>query len=874
MCIKSFVGAVMCALASAATFAHVDLTWGNGFALPPVDGARTNPGVARAYGGVNNGFVILAGGANFPDKPLKEGGRKRFHDDVYALDCASEKPGWNVVGKLPQPMGEGAAVSTSKGIVCVGGAIGAEGKTLTNKAFLMKWNGVKVECEPLPDFPYAVRMPAMAADGLRVYVAGGEGSLAAPVSDVWMLDLDRQPLEWKALPRLPQPCGQPVAAVQNYAHKRRGLFVFGGMALRSDDKRGEAMSGGWTLALEPAAAKWEPLPAVRVDGNPKAARRTMIGASALTSGDQHILFFGGSDRELWNACVKDADDFLFGKSVLAYHTVTERWFELDETPFAGRCGAAVMRLPDGRVLLASGEIAAGIRTNECAIGAFARGRGFHPLNTAVLVLFFVGMAGMGFFFMRRNKNSDDYFRGGGRLPWWVVSMSIFATMVSSITFISIPAMSYLSDCRYAVITVGIIAIAPLVARFYLPLFRRMNLTSAYEYLEKRFNLGCRLFASAAFTLFMIARTAVVTYLPAIAIAAVVDVDVNVAILIVTVITILYCTIGGIEAVIWSDFIQSVILIVGTVFMFAVMICGTDGELAGFVSMGMKAEKFRVFDFALDWTQPVFWVVLVGGLVANLASYTSDQCVVQRYMTTADEKGAAKSILSNGLISFVNSLVFFALGVGLWTFYASNPGAMDVTLPKNDSVLPVFIGNSLPPGVSGLILAALAAATMSTLSSNLNSAATAVTTDFYIRLFPRVTDKGKMRCGQIFTVLTGIFGGAFALVLANRNVYSIYDQFQRFLGVLTGGLGCLFLMGVFMKRVNGKGALAGLAANYAVCFALDRIQFDEKPHMLLFGAIGMVVCLVVASVVSRVWPAQDDSKLNGYCWAYFKKEIKK
>ncbi len=587
----------------------------------------------------------------------------------------------------------------------------------------------------------------------------------------------------------------------------------------------------------------------RADLPPLPAGDALIeGAPSLAVGAQHILFFG--------------------QKVFAYHTVTKKWLEFGAMPFDGRRNVTAQRLTDGTILLTH-TTSAGAR--ECVRGTFVRDRTFHPLNTAVIIAFFVGMAALGFFFMRRNKNADDYFRGGGRLPWWVVSISLFATMASSITFISLPAMSYLTDCRYAVITIGIIAIAPIVTHFYLPLFRRMNLTSAYEYLEKRFNLACRLFASAAFTLFMIARTAIVTYLPAIAISAVIDMDVNLAIILVTVVTILYCTIGGIEAVIWSDFIQSVILIGGTLIMFVVMFLGTDGGFLGFVKIGAAADRFRVFDFALDWSRPVFWVVLVGGLVANLATYTSDQCVVQRYMTTSDEKGAAKSILSNGVISFFNSLIFFMLGIALYAFYWSNPQLLDVTMPKNDSILPVFIANDLPPGLAGLILAALAAATMSTLSSNLNSAATAVTTDFYARLVPNATEKGKMRCGQIFTVLTGIFGGVFALVLANQNIFSIYDQFQRFLGILTGGLGCLFLMGVFMKRVNGKGAIAGLVANYTVCILLDQLSFDGKPHILLFGTLGMIVCLIVAPLVSLIWREEDDTKLKGLCWACFKKD---
>lgn len=473
----------------------------------------------------------------------------------------------------------------------------------------------------------------------------------------------------------------------------------------------------------------------------------------------------------------------------------------------------------------------------------------HPLNIAVFAVYLAGMVAMGLFFSRRNKSSDDYFRGGGKLPWWAVSLSLYATMFSSITFLSVPAKVFHSDMRYFSLSFGILILAPVVVKWYLPFFRKLNLTSAYEYLEVRFNLPCRLFASAAFIMFMVARTAIVTYLPAIALSAVTGVDVNWAIAAVTVVTIFYCTIGGVEAVVWSDFVQSLILIAGTAVMFAFMVLGTDGGVAGFIEKGLAAGKFHTFDFVFDMKEPCFWVVLVGGIVGNLASYTSDQCVVQRYMTTSDESGAAKSIYLNGVLSFVNNIVFFLVGVALFTFVASCPGFLPDTL-KGDAILPYFIGFGFPPGVSGLLLAAVAAATMSTLSSNLNAAASAFATDFFKRLSRReVSDASLLRCGKICTVVVGIVGGGFALVLANMEIKTVFDQFQKFLGVLTGGLGCLFFMGIFLKRINAAGAIAGLAANYVVCFALDACSFEGKPHLLLYGAIGMAACLVVAPVVS-------------------------
>ena len=163
-------------------------------------------------------------------------------------------------------------------------------------------------------------------------------------------------------------------------------------------------------------------------------------------------------------------------------------------------------------------------------------------------------------------------------------------------------------------------------------------------------------------------------------------------------------------------------------------------------------------------------------------------------------------------------------------------------------MPIFIARELPTGLSGLVLAAVAAATMSTLSSNLNSAASAFTTDFYHRLSK---GRNELLCGKICTVVVGVLGGATALWLANAEIGNIYDQFQRFLGILTGGLGCLFFMGIFMKRVNGFGATCGLVANYIVCFGLDRVAFEGKPHLLLYGSLGMVACLVVAPIASEL-----------------------
>jgi SSS family transporter len=800
---KKLVFGLTLAVCSAA-WARMDFVTGGTFDLP-------GTGVARPYAGETAGVVLLAGGANFPDRPLVEGGRKVYHDSILLCEPSSEKLSWRDVGRLPVPRGEGASATTARGVLCVGGKVGVHGEVATNDCFLMRWDGRAVQYEQLPFLPAPVVMP-----GLAVH---GDTAWCTVSNAIWKLDLSAG-TAWER-DREIGPSEQPVLVYQ-----KDRLHYFKGYG-----KPGEVLE--------------------------EHLGRTVIGASAVAMGDQHILFFGGANAEVWRARLgpdRPIADYRISDKILVYHIVTDSWFELPGG--WARCGAAAVKLADGRILLAGGELKPGVRSPLSTIGAFRRPAAYSWINVSVIVVYLLGMALMGVYFMRRNKSSDDYFRAGGKLPWWVVSLSIYATMFSSITFISVPAMSFSGDMRYFAISFGILILAPVVVRWYLPFFRRLNLTSAYEYLEVRFNLPCRLFASAAFTLFMVARTGIVAYLPALAVSAVTGIDINTAIVSVTLITIVYCTVGGVEAVIWSDFVQSVILIASTLLIVAWLICGTDGGFAGFLKMGTDAGKFRAFDFAFDWSKPCFWVVFISGVVANLASYTSDQCVVQRYMTTPDEKGAGRSIMLNGVLSFVNCFVFFTMGVALWTFYQSHPGALAAGT-KPDAVLPVFIAQQLPLGASGLVFAAIAAATMSTLSSNLNSAASAITTDFYERLFcgrarsPEAAERGKLMCGRVSTLAVGLLGGAFALVLANADVGNIYDQFQRFLGILTGGLGCLFFMGVFMKRIDGFAATCGLVANYVVCFGLDLAPWSGKPHMLFYGFLGMVACLAVSCLCSLV-----------------------
>ena len=544
---------------------------------------------------------------------------------------------------------------------------------------------------------------------------------------------------------------------------------------------------GNVLRSRPQAKPGAPL-------EPCAAAPTADGAALVASGDQHLL-------------LKDAS----GKTTYVYHTVTDTW---------------------------------------CAAGAMNRNRRFSPLAWAVVAAYFALMAGMGFVFMRKKKDANDFFRGGQRIPWYVAGVSIFATMLSSITFLAYPVMSYLGDWRILPNALGIVAIAPLVLAFYIPVFRRAGVTSAYEYLERRFNLAARLFASGAFVVFMVCRVAVVTLLPAIALDAVTGMGVDLCIAICGAVTILYCALGGLEAVIWSDFIQGIVLVGGAVTILVALLNGTDGGAAGALDIAAKHGKNVLLDFRPEFGELVFWVALTLGLTQFLFSYTADQCVVQRYISVKDTTAVKRSIWLNAVLSVCSSTLFLAIGTALWTHYKSHPEMLDPAMPKSDSILPVFIGTELHPVLAGLVIAAVFAATISTLSANLSSAATALTTDFVVRFRPTVSDRARVRFGQLFVVLTGLLGTGVAFVFSHLDLRSLCDAFLEIITTLTAGLAGLFFLGIFVPRARGRAAFVALAVNYLVCFSLKFGGIGARLglHPFMYGGCGLVACIVAGGLV--------------------------
>ena len=830
--------------------------------LPPL-AVGCDEGVSAPFIATVNGRLWVGGGCNFPHRPAAEGGEKVYYAAIYELDGLQPAGRWRKVGSLPRPLAYGVSMTVPEGAVWVGGC-NAEGSR--SEAWLVTADGQGLpRLQALPSLPVALDQMGGAYGGGYLYVAGGQTN-GCPSQAAFRLAWPGGKC-WERLPDLPGRARlQPAAAVQNGA-AGACLYVMGGFY----PSRGATAAATHTagLYLHPVSRRWMPTAPMKPWG--RSDTLALVGAQAVASGCAHVIGFGGVDRARFDAALNQPDTakaaylsqpvdwYRFRRELLVYHTLTDTWALHDAGSLLARAGAAVVAMGNEWIVV-GGELKPGVRSSAVTAVNLAATPTFGALNWAVLAAYLVGMLLLGYYFMRREGGADDFFKGGGRIPWWAAGISIYATMLSAITYMAYPAKAYAADWTYYPMLVTILVVSFPVVRYYLPFFRRLKVTTAYEYLERRFNAATRSLASALFIVFMVARMALVLYLPSLALTAVTGIDLFTCIVLMGLVTIVYCTMGGVEAVVWGDVVQGFILVGGAVFAVAWLVWGTEGGVEGFCRIGAEAEKFRLIDWSLDYRSATFWVVIVGGMANNLISYTSDQTVIQRYLTTPSEASARRSILLNGVMSVFVSITFFAIGAGLYTFYKTHPLALDLTMAKTDAIFPFFMMSQLPQGVAGLLIAAIFAATMSTLSSNINSVATAFSVDFYRKWRPTTDSRGLLRVARLTCVVAGALGVVLALVMATWNIVSLLDLFQEVLGLLSSGLGGLFLMGIFFPRIGGRSALTGFVAGVAAVFV---VRGCTEVSFLLYGAIGMVVSVSVGYAMSFVMKEPRHTK--GLTW---------
>jgi SSS family transporter len=425
-------------------------------------------------------------------------------------------------------------------------------------------------------------------------------------------------------------------------------------------------------------------------------------------------------------------------------------------------------------------------------------------------------------------------------------------MLSSITYMAIPSKAFAQDWVWMIGNFMILGVAPVAVYIALPFYRQIDATSAYEFLERRFNFVLRLFGSASFTIFHIFRMGIVMSLAALALTTITPLTAVQCVLVMGVLSMIYCTMGGVGAVVWTDTIQTFVLLGGALLCFGLMIAGTEGGLGDFCATAARDGKLQMVNLAWDPTSAslALWVVVFGAFGQNFSTYTADQAVVQRYMTTPDQKRAARAIWTNALLCIPATLLFFSVGTGLYVFYHSRPERLDPTF-MTDQIFPLFIASEVPIGIAGLIVAGIFAAAQSTISTSMNSTATTVVTD-YLRPFRAAkSERGYLRWAWTLTFLFGLLGTLLGLLFVNPDIKSMFEQFVKVIGLFMGVLGGLFALGILTRRTSSWGALAGTLVGVAVMVFVWK---QTKINGYLYSLIGVTTCLVVGYVASLVLPA--------------------
>ncbi|OKL40540.1 sodium transporter [Pontibacter flavimaris] len=826
------------------------------------------PGLAGPLGGVHNNALLLGGGANFPDGLPWEGGKKKYGQDIFVLLKDEQgKYSWHdKTFQLPQPLAYSANVTTAQGVVSIGGE---NEQGIQNTVLLLQWNPAtkEVKVEQLPELPLPLTNAAAAVIDNQVYVAGGETKGKAS-NGFYRLDLSALTKGWEKLPELPKALSHAVAVVQSNG-EYPALYLIGG---RARTNSGVSELYGSTFRYDPKKNNWKQLSNI-TDG--KGNETALSAATGVVSGANYILIFGGDKGDIFtqieqhNAAIARTTDEAekqkleagrlalqtrhegFSKDIYLYNTVTDTWTKSGTLPYAPVTTFATRW--DNDILIPSGEIRPGVRTAEILKGSLTPQHYFAWLDYVVVILYLLLMIGIGMWSSRNQTTTDDYFRGGQRIPGWAAGLSIYGTQLSAITFMSIPAKTYATNWSYFILQMTIIMVIPIITTYFIPFYRKLQITSAYEYLEKRFNYVARAMASLLYIMLQLGRLAIVLLLPSLALTLVTGIDVSLCILLMGIITIFYTMKGGIEAVVWTDVAQVVILLGGALVCLVMIPFQLEADANTIWQTIQQNEKLNIIDLTLSFNEPTLWVVLLGGLAINVISYGTDQSVVQKYLTTRNEAESKKSLRLGAWMALPSALIFFSIGTMLYLYFKEHPEKVNYQLQSQDAIFPWYIVTELPAGITGLLIAAVFAAAMSTLSSSMNSVTTAIITDFYRRFAPSKSDKSYLRTAKFITLAIGVVGTSLALVMAQWGISSLWDQFNTILGLFTGGLGGLFVLGIFTKRANAKGAIAGLLLSGLVQFYISQYT---SINLLLYAFTGLVACVVFGYLFSLLFGGQE------------------
>ena len=477
------------------------------------------------------------------------------------------------------------------------------------------------------------------------------------------------------------------------------------------------------------------------------------------------------------------------------------------------------------------------------------------LDIIVIGIYLLSMIGVGIYFSRRNRSSEQFTTASGKIPGWALGLSFYATFLSAITFLGDPGKSFGSNWNPFVFSLSIPLAAWVASKLFVPFYRNGKTISAYAHLEERFGAWARTYAMVCFIMTQLARMGTIFYGLALTINALSGIEMPLIIMISGVVIIFYTVLGGMEAVIWTEVIQAILKTLGALMILGIILNQVD--VSEIWAIGQRDDKFSLGTFRPDFTTSSFWVILVYGFFINLTNFGIDQNYIQRYHTAKNTQDAAKSIWLCVVYYIPVSFLFFLIGTSLYAFYEMNPGFIlelkqQVSVDKNiplasmqavdyaDRVLPFFMKTQIPKGLLGLLLAALLSAGMSTMSSGMNSSATVFLNDIYLRYIQKdLSPKKQLRVLHIATIVMGCLGIVFGISMIG--VKSLLDVWWKLSGIFAGGMLGIFLLGFLAKNVSNAAAkIAALLGVIVIAWMSFKDNLPESFRSPLDSKMTVVV----------------------------------
>ncbi len=485
------------------------------------------------------------------------------------------------------------------------------------------------------------------------------------------------------------------------------------------------------------------------------------------------------------------------------------------------------------------------------------------LDLAVIALYMGAVAYIGLRCSRRQTSTESYFVARRSVPHWAMGISVFATLISSITFIAYPGSAYAGNWAELVPGFMVLGVLALVGLVIIPFFRHAVGVSAYEYFGHRFGYGARAYTGLAFTAGHFSKMGFVLYSLALTGSSMTGGSVYWWILLVGLVTMFYTLIGGLEAVIWTDVIQGFVMWLGMLVVLGFLFYLMPGGPAAAFELAWEAKKFNLGTNRLDFADKTsFWVMSLYGFFWYLQKYGADQTIVQRYLVAKTDSAALKGVALGALLCVPVWTLFMLIGTLLWAYFRLSGEALPAHVGKAEEVFPYFLGTKIPVGLTGLFVAALFAAGMSTLSSDLNCLSAVGVEDYYRKLRPDSTDRRRLVVGKIIVAVSGLLSVGIAMLIAwkSERVLSLYYAVSS---IISAGLAGIFLLAFLSRRANKQGVWIGIIANLVFTAwatltsgktkVIDLGGYNFPWAGVMIGVIGHVVVFVVGYAASWFFP---------------------